>query len=205
MERAAVTTVDELLDTAERMFARDGVENVALTQIVAASGQKNRSALHYYFGSRGGVLSAVLDRRLRTINTARHALLDALPAEASPRDILRADIAALALSVVEEPWGGDYISILAQIRFHPRLLGESLVRDEHLSGLRLARQRLRAATPHIPQDLIARRIVWLTDGAVFELARWMRDTPPARRNTAGIGLLIEELATYGTAGLLAAP
>ncbi|HLK24317.1 MAG TPA: TetR family transcriptional regulator, partial [Caulobacteraceae bacterium] len=57
-------TTAELLDLAERMFAEGGVENVALTQIVAASSQRNRSALHYHFGSREGVLSALLDRRL---------------------------------------------------------------------------------------------------------------------------------------------
>jgi AcrR family transcriptional regulator len=201
----AVETIDELIDTAERMFAADGVENVALTQIVAASGQKNRSALHYHFGSRGGVLTAVLDRRLTPINARRHALLEALPADARPIDIVRADIAALALTVVEEPWGPAYISILAQVRFHPQLLGESLVRDENLSGLRLARRRLRAAAPGMPGELLARRSNWLSDSAVFELARWVRDTPPARRTGAAVAALIEDLATYGAAGLLAAP
>ena len=61
-------TPHELLDLAERMFAERGIEHVALTQIVAASRQRNRSALHYHFGSREGVLSALLDRRLAPIN-----------------------------------------------------------------------------------------------------------------------------------------
>src|SRR5579871_1120158 len=121
---AAVDTINELLSTAERLFAAEGVASVALTQIVAASGQKNRSALHYHFGSRGGVLGAVMDRRLAPINARRLALLDALPAGAGARDVVSANIAALAMTVVEERWGPDYISILAQVRFHPSLLGE---------------------------------------------------------------------------------
>jgi AcrR family transcriptional regulator len=204
--RAAVeTTIDDLLATTERLFAERGVVNVALTQIVAESGQKNRSALHYHFGSREGVLGAVMDRRLAPINARRHALLEELPQGASPRAIVRADIAALALTAVEAPWGADYVSILAQLRFHPKLIGEALVSDANLSGIRLARQRLRTAARQIPADLLARRFTWITDCVVFELARWMRATPPARRTTAAVTRLIDDLADFGAAGLLAAP
>jgi AcrR family transcriptional regulator len=198
-------TTSELVEIAERMFAERGVENVALTQIVAAAGQKNRSALHYHFGSRGGVLAAVIDRRLAAINARRLALLDALPADASAHDVVRADIAALVLTALEEPWGGDYVSILAQVRFHPQLLGESLVRDEYLSGLRLARQRLRALAPDLPLELLARRLNWLSDSTVFALARWMRDTPRPERTATAAKALTDDLVAYGTAGLLAAP
>jgi AcrR family transcriptional regulator len=198
-------TSSELLDAAERLFAEQGVENVALTQIVASTGQRNRSALHYHFGSRGGVLAAVMDRRLAAINARRHALLEALPIDAPAQHIVRADVAALVLIAVEEPWGGDYVSILAQVRFHPQLLGEHVVRDEYLSGLRLARRRLRALAPQIPVTLLARRMNWLSDSAVFALARWMRDRPPSKRSVAAAQALIDDLVAYGTAGLLAAP
>jgi len=201
----ALETSSELVDAAERLFAEQGVANVALTQIVAVSGQKNRSALHYHFGSRGGVLAAVMDRRLAAINARRHALLEALPPGAPARDILRADIAALVLAAVEEPWGGAYVSILAQVRFHPQLLGESMVRDEHLSGLRLVRRRLRAIAPHLPVPLLARRLNWLSDSTVFALARWMRDTPADQRTRAAAAILVEDLTSFGTAGLLADP
>jgi len=203
--KSAADTIDDLLATAERLFAERGVANVALTQIVAASGQKNRSALHYHFGSRGGVLGAVLDRRLAILNGRRHALLDALPADAAPRQVIRADIAALALTVLEEPWGPDYISVLAQVRFHPSLLGEALVGDEHLTGLRDVRRRLRAAAPQIPPELLGRRFDWMTDAVVFALARWTRDTGPADRTHAALEPLIDELAAFGAAGLLATP
>ena len=66
----AAETIENLLNVAERLFAEDGIENVALTGIVAASGQKNRSALHYHFGSREGVLQAVLNRKAMPLQTA---------------------------------------------------------------------------------------------------------------------------------------
>jgi len=202
-ESAATTTVDELLNLAERLFAERGIENVALTQIVAASRQRNRSALHYHFGSRDGVLSAVLNRRLGPINTRREDMLDALPTPATALQIVRATIAPLGLVDVEEPWGADYLSILAQVTYHPRLLGERAVEDDKLTGLRRTRRLLAAAAPNLPDTLLAQRLKWLTDSVVFALARWVRDTPAAQRTRGAMSALIEQLAVYGTAGLTA--
>jgi AcrR family transcriptional regulator len=199
---AATTTVDELLSVAERLFAERGIENVALTQIVAASSQRNRSALHYHFGSRGGVLTAVLNRRLGPINSRREDMLDALPTPATALQIVRATIAPLGLVDVEEPWGADYLSILAQVTYHPQLLGEQ-VEDEKLTGLRRTRRLLAAAAPHLPDALLAQRLKWLTDSVVFAMARWVRDTPAALRTRGAMSALIEQLAVYGTAGLTA--
>ena len=200
---AAAATVDELLNVAERLFAERGIENVALTQIVAVSSQRNRSALHYHFGSRGGVLSAVLNRRLGPINNRREAMLDALPANAAALDIVRATIAPLGLVDVEEAWGADYLSILAQVTYHPRLLGEQTVGDEKLTGLRRTRRLLAGAAPDLPDALLALRLKWLTDSVVFAMARWVRDAPAVSRTRAAMGALIEQLAAYGTAGLTA--
>jgi AcrR family transcriptional regulator len=203
IEGAATGTVDELLSVAERLFAERGIENVALTQIVAASSQRNRSALHYHFGSRGGVLTAVLNRRLGPINTRREDMLDALPQDATALQIVRATMAPLGLVDVEEAWGADYLSILAQVTYRPRLLGEQSVEDEKLTGLRRTRRLLAAAAPHLPDALLAQRLKWLTDSVVFALARWVRDTPAALRTRAAMSALIEQLAAYGTAGLTA--
>src|ERR1700722_11278662 len=202
-DSAATTTVDELLNVAERLFAERGIENVALTQIVAASSQRNRSALHYHFGSRGGVLTAVLNRRLGPITTRREAMLDALPANATALEIVRATIAPLGLVDVEETWGADYLSLLAQVTYHPRLLGERTVEDENLTGVRRTRRLLAAAAPHLPDALLGQRLKWLIDSVVFAMARWVRDTPAASRTRAAMNALIEQLAAYGTAGLMA--
>jgi AcrR family transcriptional regulator len=201
-EGTATGTVDELLSVAERLFAERGIENVALTQIVAASSQRNRSALHYHFGSRGGVLTAVLNRRLGPINTRRENMLDALPSDATALQIVRATIAPLGQIDVEESWGADYLGILAQVTYHPQLLGEQ-VEDDKLTGLRRTRRLLAAAAPHLPDALLARRLKWLTDSVVFAMARWVRDTPAALRTRAAMNALIEQLAAYGTAGLTA--
>lgn len=196
-------TVDELLQTAERLFARDGVENVALTQIVAQAGQKNRSALHYHFGSRAGVLAAVLNRRLAAINTRREAMMDALPAVPTAAQVLHAEVMPLAQTALEEPWGADYLSILAQITFHPQLLGAREVEETHLSGLRRGRALLERAMPAVPAAMLDRRVRWFKDSVVFALARWTREAPAPSRTAAGLSGLVAELVAYGAAALTA--
>ncbi|UTP40334.1 TetR family transcriptional regulator [Phenylobacterium sp. LH3H17] len=196
-------TVDQLLSVAEQLFAERGVAQVALTHIVAQSGQKNRSAVHYHFGSRAGVLAAVMNRRLASINARREALIDALQPDAAPLDVVRAISAPLGLAVIEAPWGGDYLSILAQVTFHPQLLGERGLDNALLSGVRRGKRRLAKAAPHLPPALLDQRLTWLTDSIVFAMARWARDTPKARQTPAAMAALIEHLAAYGTAGLLA--
>ena len=204
---ASADTVEDLhRRRPERLFAELGVANVALTQIVAEeAARKNRSALHYHFGSRGGVLSAVMDRRLASINARRMVLLEALPAKPRADEVVRAMIAALAATVVEEPWGPAYISILAQVRFHPGLLDHNLLDDESLSGVRLARRLLAAAASDVAPERLARRFAWVSDAVVFELARWSGGAAPAARTRDAVAALIDDLTIFGTAGLLAAP
>jgi AcrR family transcriptional regulator len=196
-------TVEELLQVAERLFALEGVENVALTQIVAEAGQRNRSALHYHFGSRDGVLTAVINRRLAPLNARREALIDTLPPQPTPAQILKADLSPLGQAALDEPWGADYLSIIAQVTFHPHLLGRSMLDGEHLSGLRRCRRLLAAAAPEVPHHILSQRVAWLTDSVVLALARWVRDTPGEARNQAALDALLDQLTAYGTAGLLA--
>jgi len=58
--RDATETRRRLIAEAERLFAKQGIWRVRVRDIVAAAGQKNSSALTYHFGSRRGVLDAIL-------------------------------------------------------------------------------------------------------------------------------------------------
>ena len=196
-------TVDELLNVAERLFARHGVENVPLTRIVGSSGQRNRSALHYHFGSRAGLLAAVLDRRLRHINAQRHGMLDVTaPANGKLANTVRALVAPLCLAVLSEPWGGDYVSILGQVTFHPRALGETVVDNANLSSVRRCKQLIEEALPQVPRETLALRLRWLGDSIVIAVARWSRNKSKARARDS-MDNLIEEIVAYGVAGLAA--
>lgn len=195
-------TIDELLDVAERLFAARGVEHVKLTEIVASSSQKNRSALHYHFGSREGVLTAVLDRQLMRVTTLRLAILDDTAAdEPDMAKAIYAFVAPLCSVVLNEPWGSDYISILAQVGAHPCLLGKRILDDESMTALRRCRRLMDLSSPEIPSAVLARRFRWFHDGFIVALARWARTTPRSQWKPAVMQDLIEEFVQYGVAGL----
>lgn len=196
-------TVNELLNVAERLFAKHGVEHVPLTRIVASSGQKNRSALHYHFGSREGLLAAVLDRRLKHINALRHEMLEEAVGSGGLAETVRAFVAPLGFVVLSEPWGPDYVSILAQVRFHPRLLGRRVLDDASLSSIRRCRQLIEQALPKIPRTVLLRRLSWFTDSVALAIARWAHETPKSSRTHGCMRDLNESLVAYGVAGLSA--
>jgi AcrR family transcriptional regulator len=203
MRSDSIATIDELLDVAEKLFAKHGVEQIALTRIVAASGQRNRSALHYHFGSRDGVLAALLGRRIQAVNALRNTLLDELPHNnVGLTEAVHAIIAPMCLTTVRETWGDNYISILAQVSFRPNLLGER-VDETHLTSIRRCRRLVELALPHIPRPLHRRRYRWLFDSVVLEIARWSRQTPRAERTERAAAALIDELVAFGTAAVAA--
>ena len=199
-------TINELLNVAERLFAAEGVEQVALTRIVSVSGKKNRSALHYHFGSREAVVAAVLDRRLAHINQTRHRLLDELEGtEGDLWALMEAHVAALALVVVDEPWGADYVKILAQVTFRPHLLGDLGVSDANVSSVRRFRRLMEKSLPNIPRVALSARRRWFGDTIVHGLARWTYRTPRSRQTRENIQTLIVGLVDYGVAGISVRP
>jgi AcrR family transcriptional regulator len=73
----ASATREKLLDAATRAFAEHGVLNASLLDITRQAGQRNRGALHYHFGSRDGVLAAVLERHVGFLAEREGELLGA--------------------------------------------------------------------------------------------------------------------------------
>ncbi len=80
-------TKEKLIKIAEMLFAERGLEGVSMRDITTASGQKNASALNYHFGSREGLLQAIIDYRTTEIDQERQKMLDALDASGREDDL----------------------------------------------------------------------------------------------------------------------
>lgn len=67
---------DALRRTAEQLFAAHGVDGVSVRQITRDAGQRNSTAVAYHFGSRDGLLRAVLEHHLDHVLLRHEALLE---------------------------------------------------------------------------------------------------------------------------------
>lgn len=171
-------TAARMLEIAERLFAEHGVEQVPLRQIVIESGQRNRSALHYHFGSREALVSHLLNRRLHQINVIRHRYLDRLVAEGRDTDlhaVVESTILPLADAVRDTDWGRHYLQVLAQTTFSPNLLKKGLVERDAVSALIRVRKLVFTLCPQVPREVMNLRLTWFNDTVVYSLAHWYRD------------------------------
>ena len=73
-----LTTRQLILQTAEQLFAQQGIDAVSLNEINKAAGQKNTSSLHYHFGNKDGLISAIVYSHYEEIEDKLQAALDAL-------------------------------------------------------------------------------------------------------------------------------
>jgi len=91
------TQRDVLVSTAERLFAEQGIDAVSLRTVMAEAGT-NVAAVRYHFGTKDGLVEAVVRTRSEEIRSARDALLTALEAATDPslRDLAEAFVLPLA-------------------------------------------------------------------------------------------------------------
>jgi AcrR family transcriptional regulator len=80
--RSGTATRERLLDAAERLFAQRGIDGVTVSEITAAAGVGNNSAVAYHFGSKLDLVAAVLDEHLPEIDAQRDALVDRIDPDA---------------------------------------------------------------------------------------------------------------------------
>ena len=114
MPRDATATKARLAREAERLFATRGVYQVTVREIVNAAGQRNVSALTYHFGSREGLLEAILIQHGDPTDVARGELLARIGRDAPTRELVDALVVPYAAHLAT-PDGRDYLRIVAQL------------------------------------------------------------------------------------------
>ncbi|WP_082403987.1 TetR family transcriptional regulator [Saccharothrix sp. NRRL B-16348] len=77
-------TRQQILTTAERLFAEQGLYAVSNRQISAAAGQGNNTAVGYHFGAKADLIRAIMLRHTSRIESLRQ---DAVAAVAGSRDV----------------------------------------------------------------------------------------------------------------------
>ena len=165
MPHDADETRQRLVDAATRGFAESGVHAASLLEITRQAGQRNRGAVHYHFGSRTGMLAAVLEQYVDVLSAREHELLTA--ARAEPPDDLASVVKAFVLPALEladlGTQGRCYLMILADLveddaaSMDPAVVS-ALERAGGYDAYRLLEERM----PPMPDDVRAERLSLVT-------------------------------------------
>ena len=186
----AADTRQHLIDAATRAFAQYGVHNASLLEITRQAGQRNRGAVHYHFGSRQGMLAAVLEREAAFLGPRQRELL-AIARQAPPDDLTSVFEAVVRplLELAETGWRGRcFLRIVAElVDVDPDSpapeVQAALVRTGGYDVYALLEERL----PDMPEPLSIERIALVTGFLMRAIADRVRDVDDAMPSRSRLG------------------
>jgi AcrR family transcriptional regulator len=160
---AGAATRERLMRAAERQFAERGIDAVSIRDITNEA-EANSASIHYHFGSKAGLVAAILDWRAAEVGARRAAWLDRI--EATPEPTLREVIAAFVVPTAEmaadvEGGGSHHIGFLASVLANPGLM--PLVIEAFEPYTERFEAALTRVTPHLTPDVRELRLALAKD------------------------------------------
>ena len=145
-------TRKRILKQAERLFAKKGIDAVSIRDITDAAGV-NSAAIHYHFGSKSGLIEALLERWAGELVERRGKILDRI--EAQPKAELRDVVDVLVWPMIElggaRRGGGGYVGFLAAVMNHPEYI--PLMNQLYEPDISRTLALLEQVTPHLSSDV----------------------------------------------------
>jgi AcrR family transcriptional regulator len=168
--RDATDTRTRLLDEAERLFAVEGIDRAATRDITVAAGQRNASALTYHFGSRSGVLAAILARHDADLDAQRGRLVGAdLAGETVGALVSALTVPYLGCLAVQS--GRHYLRIVDQLTSRFVNWGTAELNGTHLQAILAELQRRCPGPPEEAAQRVVGAIMLLTAAAADRARR----------------------------------
>ena len=174
-----------LLRAAAVLMDEQGIDHVSLNEINRASGQLNRSAIQYHFGSREALVRALQEDTMVRIDAERNAILDHLEAtrgSLSEEEAVEVVVGPLARQL-ETIDGRRYLRLCGQLLNHPRYIGDARETVQLNRSVIRCAAYVRPALGHLPPALAIERasqVAGFIVRALADQARLLDAEPPPR-------------------------
>ncbi|MGN0099727.1 MAG: TetR/AcrR family transcriptional regulator [Dietzia sp.] len=192
-----------LMDSAEELFARHGIDAVSNRRITEHAGTANHSAVAYHFGTRDQLILAMVDRHLSATAERRAQRLATLGDDAGLRDLVTAGILPVVEVLDALPVPSWRARFLRQARSVPSVVAVLATRAAEPDGLAV----LARHTP-LTTDEGSRKVMQARIGIVSHLVFGVCAEYEARREDnaeEGTWLDVGYFLVDSVVGLLTAP
>jgi AcrR family transcriptional regulator len=196
-----IDTKEKILDTAERLIGEQGYAATSLRHVIAEAGV-NLAAVHYHFGSKEGLLDAVVTRKVTPVNLTRLAWLERVETEAGggPVEVEKILESFLLPTVEVAGRSPDFVRLMGQMLAEgmmPRIV------EKHFrpTGMRFV-SALRQALPALPEEELLWRVHFMVGAMAHTMCRPpMFPLPP--EGAADLEPRMKLLVTFLSAGFRA--
>ena len=149
-------TRTRILDAAESLFVRHGLDATTL-RMITAEAQANLAAVNYHFGSKEALIEAVFRRRLTWLNEQRIAALTAFEAEAKgaplkPRQIVEAFCGVAIRMAADRNGGQTFMRLLGRTYTEPTDFIRTFLAEEYAEVIARFKAAFFKALPDVPQE-----------------------------------------------------
>lgn len=204
-------TKDRIIQAAEELVAREGFDRVSLRDITAAA-DVNLAAVHYHYGSKDGLIDALLTRYIRPINLDRLRLLEQAEAEFGEKPVPVERILEAFMRPMLDRLGEHGISAMLFFKMVGRCMSERSYRlpDELMPVFEQVAARyvqaLRRTLPEIPEDVILWRMHFVFGSVAHTLAHSenLEKISKGRSGEVTPEQVMHRLISFTSAGLRAA-
>ena len=202
-----IRTRAALVEAASEVFAEHGVFTASLVEVTRRAGQRNRGAVHYHFGSREGLLVAVLERHAGFLAEREGELL--ARARTTPHDDLASVFEAIVRPAVElaeaGPSGGQYLVIVGQLVEANDHLDDSVVEALRRTGGYAVYALLEERLPPLDDALRDERLALVTSFILRSVADRARQSAVPGRPQLPTEPFVRNLVAMAAAMVTAPP
>lgn len=201
-------TKSAIMDVAEALMAEHGIGGVSLRAIMAEAGV-NSAALHYHFGSRDGLIAAILGRGGKGINLRRRELLEEIESRGAPPcvdDVIDVIVDPMTEFLrAEGEAGRRFFRFVARLQSDRTNIHQDLEQHYYPENWTGLRQLIRRVRGDLPRKEVKWRITMIVDTMLQSLsnAAVMAQQWNSRNHAAELDDFVLSLKSFLSGGLAA--